>query len=372
MTRLARRSFTDSLRRRSSEESGVVLVIVAGMMIAVLGMAALAIDIGSFYKAQRQAQTAADAGALAASQDLPLAKGSAAGDGTTYALKNYPGAAATVTTSYNGDSTQVRVSVTATTPSFFGRIFGITKANVSASAVAGGNGTASPAAIFGYDQTCSDPGVTINGNAQTINGSVISNGSLTINNNPSSTFTTGSYGGPNGCKYTNAGKGSFTYGPFVNPNLSAFPQDFSTNPPACTFTPTPPATTFVWSNNATIPAGVYCADEIDLTGNHLSNDPAGVTFIANKFVISGNNPTFTAPASTGLLFYDTGTSIFDVTSNSITYSGTIFAPNATVQIDGNAAGTNFIEAKNVIINGNGYDVTGAGPVMGGTGNALVQ
>jgi Flp pilus assembly protein TadG len=359
-------------RRRSSEESGIVLVIVAGMMVAILGMAALAIDIGSFYKAQRQAQTAADAGALAASQDLPMSTTSAAADGTTYALKNYPGSLPTVTTNYDNNSGEVRVNVTADTPSFFGRIFGITKATVSASAVAGGNGSNAPAAIFGYDSTCSDPGVTVNANAQTINGSVVSNGALTLDNNPSSNLTTGTYGGPNGCKFTNSGKGSVTYGPFVNPNLTAFPTDYRTNPPACTLTPTPPATTFVWGNHAVIPAGVYCADEIDLTGNNLSNDPAGVTFIANKFVVSGQNPTFTAPASTGLLFWDTGTSIFDVTSNSITYSGTIFAPTATVQIDGNAAGTNFIEANDVIINGNSYNVTGAGPVMGGGGAHLEQ
>ncbi len=129
----------------------MVLVIVAGMMVAVLGMAALAIDIGSFYKAQRQAQSAADAGALAASQDLPGSTSSATTDGNTYALKNYPGATATVTPNYNNVPGEVQVSVTADTPSFFGRIFGITKATVSASAVAGGNGSDAPAAIFGYD-----------------------------------------------------------------------------------------------------------------------------------------------------------------------------------------------------------------------------
>ncbi|MEO6858164.1 MAG: pilus assembly protein TadG-related protein [Solirubrobacteraceae bacterium] len=361
------------LKRRSGQESGVVLVLVAGMLLAFLGMAALAIDIGSFYKAQRQAQTAADAGALAASQDLPTGTAAASQDGTTYALKNYPGATVNVTTNYNNTPTKVQVKVTASTPSFFGQIFGITHANVSASAVAGGNGSAAPAAIFGYDDKCSDPGVALNGNALTVNGAVVSNGSLSMNDNPSSTVTTGTYGGPNNCTFNNLGKGSFTYGPTFTPNLTAFPTDFRNNPPACTATPTPPATTFSWSsNNQTIPAGVYCANEIDLTGNHLSNDPAGVTFIANTFVISGNNPTFTAPSSTGLLFWDTGTTVFDVTSNHIGYSGTIFAPTATVQIDGNAAGTGFIEANNVIINGNAFDITGTGPVMGGNGNSLVQ
>jgi Flp pilus assembly protein TadG len=349
------------------------------MMVVFLGCAALAVDIGSFYQAQRQAQAAADAGALAASQDVPLNTTSAVADGTSYAVKNDPNAKASdvhVTTNYNGQPQQVKVSVFVSSPSFFGQIFGITHADITASAVAGGNGSAAPAAIFANDDVCNDPGVAINnGNAETINGAVISNGSLSQDSNPGTNVTTGTYGGPNGCKYSNPGKGSFTYGPFFTPNLMSFPQDFRTSAPACTFPapPAPPAASFVWDkSNQTIPAGVYCADEIDLTGNNLKNDPAGVTFIAKKFVVSGQDPTFTAPSDTGLLFWDTGTSVFDITSNSITYSGTIFAPTATVQIDGNAAGTNFIEANNVIINGNSYNVTGAGPVVGGNGNQLVQ
>ena len=82
----------------------MIVVLVAGMLVVILGMAALAIDVGSFYQAQRQAQSAADAAALAASQDLPTNTNAAANDGTTYGLKNFPTSTVVVTPNYNNNS----------------------------------------------------------------------------------------------------------------------------------------------------------------------------------------------------------------------------------------------------------------------------
>ena len=95
-------------RRRGADESGVVIVLVAVLMVVILGVAALAIDIGSIYKAQRQAQSAADTGALAASQDLPSSTVAATTDGGNYATTNYPGATASVTTPYGAPPTRSR------------------------------------------------------------------------------------------------------------------------------------------------------------------------------------------------------------------------------------------------------------------------
>jgi hypothetical protein len=361
------------------------------MLVVILGMAALAIDIGSFYQAQRQAQAAADAGALAASQDLPTSTGQATTDGTNYAQKNFPSSQVSVAANYNNNKNQVKVTVSAQSPTFFGRLFGVTQENVSASAVAGGNGSAAPAAIFGYDSTCAGTGVQINGNSASITGAVISNGNLEERTNSNTHITTATYGGPNaapaGCtNFTNNspnGKGgTFDYGPTVNPQLQAFPTDYSQNLPACTLTSTIP---LVWGssgNKGNIVPGVYCAPEIDITGNNITGGPSpdcltcGVVFISPKFVISGNNVSLTAPNGGGsnLLFYDTGTSPFVIgpQGNSITVNGAIYAPSTTVQIDGNSAGTGFIEANDVIINGNSFTITGAGPVMGPTDSALVQ
>ncbi|MEA2213916.1 MAG: putative Flp pilus-assembly TadE/G-like [Solirubrobacteraceae bacterium] len=374
-------------RGRSGEESGVVIVLVAGMLVVILGMAALAIDIGSFYQAQRQAQAAADAGALAASQDLPSSAVAAAADGTTYASRNFPAAHVTVTPNYNNVSNQVKVTVSAQTPSFFGQLFGITHADVNASAVAGGNGSAAPAAIFGYDSSCLGAGVQLNGQSETIIGSVISNGNLEENTNANSKISTATYGGPNAppagsscTSFTNNspnGTGAtFTYGPTVNPQLQAFPTDYSQNLPGPCIYPTDGTNKFVWSHsgpNYNIPTGVYCADEIDITGNNITAN--GAVFIASKFVITGNNDSFSAPGGpSNLLFYDTSATPFVVGTqgNSITINGAIYAPLATVKVEGNTAGTSFIEGNDVIIEGNSFNVTGAGPVIGGPGNTLFQ
>jgi hypothetical protein len=371
------------LRRRGGEESGVVLVVVAGMLVVIIGCAALAIDIGSFYKAQRRAQSAADAGALAASQDLPGGAQQATTDGSSYAGTNYPGSTVSVATGYQGVASQVKVTVKATTPSFFGQIFGLTSENVSATAVAGAKGGSAPAAVFAYDDNCSHPGIAFNGNNENVIGGVISNGSLSQQANPNATLGNATYGGPNGCSYTNAGSGVFTSGPTVNPALTAFPTDYSTQYPiqANGFPSICPsvAATLDWSNNNyEIPDGVYCANTIKLTGNHLSG--SNVTFIANNFVVTSQNMTLSAPPSTKLLFWDLGTSTLDIADNSLvlgttndgTTGGTIFAPSATVQIDGNTAGTGFIESNDVIVNGNSFAVTGWGPVVSAGGYSLVQ
>src|SRR5437762_14094453 len=56
------------VRRLHSEERGVVTVISALLMTALLGMLALAVDIGFAFGQRRMAQNVADSGAMAAAQ----------------------------------------------------------------------------------------------------------------------------------------------------------------------------------------------------------------------------------------------------------------------------------------------------------------
>ena len=56
----------------SKKESGQILIIVAGALVALMVFAALAIDLGGAYDAKRQAQNAADAGAMAAARQIIL------------------------------------------------------------------------------------------------------------------------------------------------------------------------------------------------------------------------------------------------------------------------------------------------------------
>jgi hypothetical protein len=61
--------------RLRSDEGGQAIVLVALFMAVLLGMGALAVDVGSWFQAQRQLQGSVDAGALAGAQDLPLVTG---------------------------------------------------------------------------------------------------------------------------------------------------------------------------------------------------------------------------------------------------------------------------------------------------------
>jgi Flp pilus assembly protein TadG len=368
-------------------------------MVVIIASAALAIDIGSFYKDQKRAQAAADAAALAAAADLPNSTTAANADGTTYATTNYPGSHPVVSPNYNNNSNNVKVTVSANSPSYFGQFFGFTSAHITASAVAGNGGRSAPAAIFGYDDNCSHSDVTFNGgNSTTVNGAVISNGAINYNSNPNSTITTGTYGGPNNCAYTNTGKGTFTNQPSFTSALTPFPVDYSTKVPACTATPLPGAdgsTSYDWSKSQyEIPGGtstapiVYCADTITIEGAGITATNAvfiaktikltgdnmtftNTSFVADNFTVSGNHLSVAAP-SDNLMFYDRTASTLDFTSQNMTINGAIYAPLATVQFDGNSTGSGFVEGEDVIINGNTFNVTGIGPVMGGNGDILLQ
>jgi uncharacterized membrane protein len=56
---------------RLEEERGQAIVIMAVFLSVLLGMTALAIDVGSWYRAQRALQARVDAAALAGAQELP-------------------------------------------------------------------------------------------------------------------------------------------------------------------------------------------------------------------------------------------------------------------------------------------------------------
>jgi secretion/DNA translocation related TadE-like protein len=119
---------------RSQRGQATVLTVV--FVTALLGMSALVLDIGSWFRAQRDAQSAADAAALAAAQVLPDEPGTAAGLAASYAEKN-GGGSAEVT--FLRDDT-VKVTVRREAPGFFAKVFGVDSVDVDASATARASG----------------------------------------------------------------------------------------------------------------------------------------------------------------------------------------------------------------------------------------
>lgn len=152
--------------RVRSDESGAVLVIVALSLIALLGFAVLAIDVGGLLIMKRGAVRAADAAALAAAQSCSRNEAVAAPvKADELAESNISGIGPAV--SYeDGDcdrrSGSVTVEYSAEQRLFFAPVLGFPEsANVNASATAiwgaAGMGPAAPVAVSGLPPGCTLP-----------------------------------------------------------------------------------------------------------------------------------------------------------------------------------------------------------------------
>jgi Putative Flp pilus-assembly TadE/G-like len=115
-------------------ERGQVFVLSAVIMTALVGMTALVLDVGSWFRGQRQLQATADAAALAGAQALPDSTNTATQWALSYANDNGGGVLAADVT-FNG-SNQISVVARKQSPGFFSRIFGINLVDVNAKAVA--------------------------------------------------------------------------------------------------------------------------------------------------------------------------------------------------------------------------------------------
>lgn len=137
-----------------SRESGQVLVLLLTFLVVLLGIAAAAIDVGSWYRADRALQSTVDAAALAAAQALPDDPGGATALAAEYGDKNGGGLdTVTVTTAVAGNDTVV-VTGKRSAPGFFSKVLGIDSVEVHAraSARAGTLEEARWAAPFGVDE----------------------------------------------------------------------------------------------------------------------------------------------------------------------------------------------------------------------------
>lgn len=140
------------------DERGAMAVIMAGVVVGVVGLAALAVDMGQMYDTQNQLQVTADASALAGVMSLPDA-GTATAIANSFADKNMPSAShgdvlansdivvgtwnqATRTFSVGGTANAVRVTTrraaanTNPMKTLFAPAIGINQADLKATATA--------------------------------------------------------------------------------------------------------------------------------------------------------------------------------------------------------------------------------------------
>jgi hypothetical protein len=142
-------------RGRLADERGATLVFFAMMMPVFLLCVALAVDLGMLATARQQAQSAADAGALAGASDNvngAVVPPTATTDADSLANGNDHGASVSVTAPFDTDPSAVKVVVSQTVPFIFGRAFKFLNGRVSATAVAS-NTIGKPLAYFGGDDS---------------------------------------------------------------------------------------------------------------------------------------------------------------------------------------------------------------------------
>jgi Tfp pilus assembly protein PilX len=349
----------DRLMRRGRQEDGVVLVMVAILMVVFLGMAAIAVDTGSFYGQQRKAQAAADSAALAAASDLSDGATTIGNDVTTFANTNYPGiTSVTYTTPYKGNADEVKVNVAGSAPTHFGNIWNVKSAHISASAVAGVGTGSGTSAVFAKSTSCGDAGITINGSGISVPDGVHSNGYLWLNGSGLTLGPT-TYGGPNGCGYTKNGS-NLTVGTLTaDPKNEAWPYDYSTqtfpSTPACTFS----GASFSWTGVSvgSIPAGTYCAtsNDIDLSGSGIN--ASGSNFVATQggLVLNGSNLT-----TSGNFFANGQNGTIAINGSNITLNGIFEATGANGQVNingSNITGNATIIASAIQLNGSSISLS---------------
>ena len=119
---------------RSDRGQAAVLTVV--FLVALLGAAAMVLDVGSWFRAQRSTQSTADASALAAAHELPESPGGANALATEYLGKNGGGTAQVTFSSNLLANDTVTVKVTRQAPGVFSRLFGINSVDVHAKASA--------------------------------------------------------------------------------------------------------------------------------------------------------------------------------------------------------------------------------------------
>lgn len=113
------------------EQKGAVAVLMALTITALMGFAAIAVDIGNLYLNKTQEANMADAAALAGARDLPAGSGQAIATANLYAGKNGK-TGDNVQATVNSDNTIITVTVKRNVPLFFAKVFSLLSSDVSA------------------------------------------------------------------------------------------------------------------------------------------------------------------------------------------------------------------------------------------------
>ena len=359
--------------RRARDESGQALALCVVALVALLGICAFVIDIGSAYLAQRTLQASADAAALAGAQEIPnvgtalaVAKQYDGRAGSKNNVERITGAVASTAEAKClakgiacAPANAVAVRQTARVQTSFARVLGIDHIDVEAHATAQITSGEVPWAIFAYDQSCGGLVLKSNGDNIDVEGGIRSNGSFEVNGkNVHAAYA--SSGGPNACAPKVDGE-NIDFGgqpePVFDTKLHPWPLWFTVDQFPCTFS----ARKFTFNSaGATIPSGVYCASEVfEVNGDRINGT---ITVVAPEIKVNGTGQRF-RPHLKDMLFFSTGTKELILNGFDYDWEGMIFHPGGRVKINGDASSIihGMIQGLQVEINGASFQMQGMGP-----------
>ena len=359
------------LRRLARKPSGQTFLLVSIALVVVLGMAALAVDIGDLWTTRRLMQSAADAGAVAGADEITIggtstaitaaAKDAASHNGftdggtragtsntITVAVHNPPTSGA-----FAANSNAVQVDVSQTQPTYFMKVLGFSSVPVSTTAVAVTLGSGS--CIYSLDPSASGA-ITVGGTA-----SVTSACGLYDNSTDSSaltvsgggTITAPLVGVVGGTNINGGGSTPPTTGiaQFGDPLAYIAAPSIGSNP--C------PSGFHTQNISGSISPQTFCG------GIHI-NGGNTVTFSSGLYVIDGGGITIDGGATvsgSGVTFYLTGAN--GNGSNATNYSGVTINSTATVNLSapcsasgGDIAGMLFFQDRS-ITNGHATTINGS-------------
>ena len=121
---------------RLRNEGGQAAVLTVLFLVTLMGAIAMVLDVGSWFRAQRATQSAADAAALAGAQALPDSTGTSSALASQYLASNGGGAGEFNWTTTNIANDTLSVKVTREADGVFAKLFGINSVEVHAKAIA--------------------------------------------------------------------------------------------------------------------------------------------------------------------------------------------------------------------------------------------
>jgi Flp pilus assembly protein TadG len=409
------------LNRLRTDEGGAILVTFAIFLPLSMVIAALVFDAGFAWGLKRHLQASADAAALAAVQELPMNATSATAMANAYSAsaggRNHRAALPTVATQVQilddanqvcvTNCTKVRVTQSAASPTWFARLMGLNKVDVSAFAVASvvQTGSTSNQILHAHGTNCGNQTLKLNGNNIDIQGHARSNGKFELNGNNMQVSSASAKNCGGSGPIVNVGGQSnpdsasdiaidnavvqwpvyYQYrndsdGVFGAPDPD-FPSDY------CTSTANggnPIRDNYELPKDDPTPHGVYCARQsFKIDKNNLS---ATITVLAPKIEINANHLDLRYFDTTRrLLFFSTRVSspfasyasgqqcpsadyLLKVDGNNFDLEGVVFAPCSGITLNGNsgASFTGLIAGQAVAVDGNSFTLVGTGGGGGAT------